>query len=169
VTSPRRQSVTDNVSPPPVPRYSLGVQLIAALKLIKGVVLLIVGVGALKMLHKDVAFAVGHWIEAFRVDPHNFYAHRLLEKVSFLNAQRLKQLTAGTFFYAGLLLTEGTGLLLGKRWGRYFTIIVTSSFIPLELFEIARRITFPRMVLLLMNIAIVAYLLLDLRRNSERL
>ena len=169
MTLPRRQSATDNVPPPPARQSSLGIQLIAALKLLKGVALLILGVGALKLLHKDVAFAVGHWIEAFRVDPHNFYVHRLLEKVSFLNAHRLKQFTAGTFFYAGLLLTEGTGLLLGKRWGRYFTIIVTSSFIPLELFEVARRITFPKMVLLVTNIAIVVYLALELRRNSERL
>jgi uncharacterized membrane protein (DUF2068 family) len=169
VTFPRQNQDARTGPAIPPSRNSLGVVLIALFKFFKGFILLAVGVGALSLVHKDVALEVARWIDAFRIDPHNFYVQRLLGKIYFLNAHRLRQLSAGTFFYAGLLLTEGAGLLSGKRWGRYFTIIITTSFIPLELYEIAKRITFPRMAVLLTNIAIVAYLVLELRRNSERL
>jgi uncharacterized membrane protein (DUF2068 family) len=66
-----------------------------------------------------------------------------------------------------MLLTEGTGLLLGKRWAEYFTVIATSSFIPLEIYEIARRVDEARIVLLLINIAIVIYLVLELYRDRQ--
>jgi len=73
----------------------------------------------------------------------------------------------GTFFYSALLLTEGTGLLLGKRWAEYFTIIATSSFIPLEVYEIVKRVRAAKVVVLLLNIVVVAYLVIVLRRTRK--
>jgi len=70
----------------------------------------------------------------------------------------------GTFFYSALLLTEGTGLLLGKRWAEYFTIFATSSFIPLEVYELARRASPARFVVLLINVVVVVYLVAEVYR-----
>jgi Predicted membrane protein (DUF2127) len=46
-------------------------RLIALFKLLKAALLIAVGVGALKLLHKDVASAVEHWVELLRLDPNN--------------------------------------------------------------------------------------------------
>ncbi|HET7296266.1 MAG TPA: DUF2127 domain-containing protein, partial [Gemmatimonadales bacterium] len=81
--------------------------------------------------------------------------------------RRLKEISAGTFFYAALLLTEGTGLLLARRWAEYFTVIVTGSFIPLEVYELAKRITLTRLSVIGINVAIVWYLVVRLRREGE--
>jgi uncharacterized membrane protein (DUF2068 family) len=144
-----------------------GVQLIAALKLFKGLVLFAVAIGAVKLLHKDIAFEVERWADIFRVDPNNFYIHRLLERLSILDDRRLKELSVGTFFYSALLLTEGTGLFLGKRWAEFFTIIATSSFIPLEVYELTKRVGWARLVVLPLNVAVVAYLVVAVRRNRK--
>ena len=66
-----------------------------------------------------------------------------------------------------LLLTEGVGLAWGKRWAEYFTIIATSSFIPLEIYEIFRHTNVTKVVVLLINVAVVWYLVLELRRHKE--
>jgi uncharacterized membrane protein (DUF2068 family) len=145
-----------------------GVKLIAAFKIFKGLVLLAVGIGAVKLLHKDIAVEVERWADIFRVDPHNRYLYSLLARFSVLNDRKLKELSIGTFFYAALLLTEGTGLLLAKRWAEYFTIIVTSSFIPLEIYELLKRVSAPRLIALLLNIAVVIYLVTELRRNRKK-
>jgi uncharacterized membrane protein (DUF2068 family) len=76
----------------------------------------------------------------------------------------LKELSIGSFFYAGLLITEGTGLLLVKRWAEYFSVIVTGSFIPLEVWELFRRFSAAKVLVIILNIAIVVYLLGRLRR-----
>jgi uncharacterized membrane protein (DUF2068 family) len=146
---------------------SRGLRLIAAFKLFKGLVLFAVGIGAVKLLHKDVAFEVERWADIFRVDPNNRYIHHLLERFSILDARKLKEFSVGTFFYSALLLTEGTGLLLGKRWAEYFTIIATSSFIPLEIYELTKRVSLPRLIVLLLNVVIVVYLVMELRRNHR--
>ena len=144
-----------------------GLLLIALFKLLKGAALLIVAIGARKLLHRDVGEVLDHWVEVLRVDPNNHYINMLLTRITNLDPHRLRQLSAGTFFYAAVLLTEGVGLAMRKRWAEYFTILVTSSFIPLEIWEIGRRASWPKVALLLINIAVVAYLVMELRRERK--
>jgi len=164
VTSLRHNQREPRSRPAPISR---GLRLIAAFKLFKGLVLFAVGIGAVKLLHKDLAFEVERWADIFRVDPNNHYIHRLLVKLSILDDRKLKELSVGTFFYSALLLTEGFGLMLGKRWAEYFTIFATSSLIPLEIYELTKRISSPRIVVLLLNIVIVVYLVVELCRNRK--
>jgi uncharacterized membrane protein (DUF2068 family) len=147
--------------------HSRGLMLIAIFKLLKGFALIAVGIGALHLLHKDVAAVADHWINAFRVDPHNRFIHWLLAKLPLVDDKKLKELSAGTFIYAAVFLTEGTGLAFHKRWAEYFTIITTGSFLPLEVYEIIHRATVAKGVALVINIAVVVYLVRELRRYPK--
>jgi len=147
--------------------HGRGLRLIAVFKLLKGLALIALGIGALNLLHKDVEALVVHWINIFQVDPNAHYVRLLLEKLTILDDRRLKELSVGTFFYSALLLTEGTGLLLGKRWAEFFTIIVTSSLIPLEVYELTKRVSSARLFVLLLNVMVVAYLAIEVRRNLK--
>jgi uncharacterized membrane protein (DUF2068 family) len=148
--------------------HGRGLWLIAAFKILKGVALLFLGIGALRLLHKDVAAEVEAWINYLRVDPDNHYVQQALAKIGLLNDRKLKEFSFSTFFYSGLLLTEGIGLSLRQRWAEYFTIITTASLLPLEMYEIAKRASWPRIGLLLVNIAVVVYLVMDVRRKREQ-
>jgi uncharacterized membrane protein (DUF2068 family) len=130
--------------------------------------LIAVGVGALKLLHKDVAEAVTRWVQILRVDPDNRIIHSIIVRFFSVTPKQLKELSAGTFFYAGLLLTEGAGLLLRKHWAEYFTIITTAGLIPLELYEIGRRFSAIKVALLAINVAIVWYLVARVRGGRRR-
>lgn len=148
--------------------HGRGLRVIAAFKLLKAFALIGVGVGALKLLHKDVATLVEHWINVFRVDPHNHYIDLLLAKLAILDDRRLKELSVGTFVYASIFLVEGVGLVLRKRWAEYFTIITTSSLLPIEIYELTRRVSVGRSFALLINVAVVAYLIFELRRFPKK-
>ncbi len=139
---------------------------IAIFKLFKGVLLLVAGIGALRLLHRDVGEVVSHWADVLGVDPDNRFIHRLLSRALSVSPKELKEASVGTFVYAGLLLTEGTGLLLRKRWAEYFTIITTAGLIPLEVYEISRHLTALKIVVLLVNVAIVIYLVARVRRKD---
>jgi uncharacterized membrane protein (DUF2068 family) len=146
---------------------SRGLLLVAAYKLIKGLGLLALGIGALRLLHKDVAVEIAQWLDVLRVDPHNHYIQILLEKVGMVDDRKLKALSVGTFFYSALFLTEGVGLALRKTWAEYLTIISTASLLPLEVYEIAKRADAARIIVLLANIAIVVYLVIEVRRTRN--
>jgi uncharacterized membrane protein (DUF2068 family) len=140
--------------------------LIALFKLLKGLLLVAVGFGALRLLHHDLADTVMRWVNILRVDPDNRYIHAALTRVLSVSPKQLKEASAGTFVYAALLLTEGTGLLLRRRWAEYFTIITTGGLIPLEIYEMSKHVTATKAVVLAVNVAIVIYLVLRVRRKS---
>jgi len=139
--------------------------LIALFKLIKGILLLAVGIGALKLLHRDIAQTVAHWVDILRVDPDNRLIHRLLTRILSVTPAQLRAASGGTFVYAGLLLTEGLGLLFRKRWAEYFTIITTAGLIPIEVYELSRRVSTAKVAVLIINVAIVAYLVRRVRKG----
>ena len=147
----------------PKEQSSTTLLVIALFKLFKGVMLVIVGIGALRLLHKDVAAAVLHWVDVLRVDPDNAFIHKLIVRSFGIQARQLREISAGTFFYASILLTEGVGLLMRKHWAEWFTVISTAVFIPLEIYEIFHRFTPTRVGVLFINVAIVWYLINRIR------
>ena len=73
----------------------------------------------------------------------------------------------GTLVYAALFLTEGIGLLLEKVWAEYFTVIVTSSFLPLEIYELIKKFNGFKVAVTIANAAIVAYLIWRLKHKKK--
>jgi uncharacterized membrane protein (DUF2068 family) len=139
--------------------------LIALFKLLKGFALLAVAIGAVRLLHRDVAETFEHWVDVLRVDPDNRFIHSMLTRALRVTPHQLKALSAGTFIYSALLLTEGTGLLLRRRWAEYFTIVTTAGLIPLEVYELTKHVTVAKIAVLIINFAIVVYLVLRVRRK----
>ena len=139
--------------------------LIGLFKLLKGVSLLIVAVGMHRLLHRDIGQTTTHWIEMLRIDPDNRLIHHAMEKVLRVTPKQLKELSAGTFVYAAIFLTEGVGLLARKHWAEYMTLISTGLFIPLELYEIHRHFTMARLALTVVNALIVIYLAMRIKRR----
>jgi len=135
-----------------------GIRLIACFKFVKGVLLVASGIGLLKLLHKDVAEVVNHWISTLNFDPDNRHIHDVLLRASVINQRQLKELSVGSFVYAGIFLTEGSALLMQKRWAKYFTAIITASFIPLELWELVEHFSTIRTVVIMVNVIILWYL-----------
>jgi uncharacterized membrane protein (DUF2068 family) len=61
--------------------------------------------------------------------------------------------------YAAVEGIEAVGLWYQKRWAEYLTFLVTSSLLPLEIYEIATRATVFKVIAFVINVAVVAYLL----------
>ncbi len=141
-------------------------RLIAVFKLLKAALLIAIGVGVLKLLHRDLAGLVEYWADVLRLDPSNRYINAALEKASVLTPHRIKELGLGSVIYGGLFLTEGVGLWFLKRWAEWFTVIITSSLLPIEVYEIHRHPSVVKVAVLVVNVAIVAYLVYQIRSKK---
>jgi uncharacterized membrane protein (DUF2068 family) len=163
-TLPRKASKKQSSKEP----FSFVLFLIGVFKLFKALLLIVAGIGAIRLLHKDLASTAMHWVQVLRVDPDNRYIHGVLVRIFRVTPRQLRELSVGTFIYAGLFLTEGFGLLLRKHWAEYFTIITTGLFIPLEIYELARHFTVTKLVVTVINVLIVWYLVVRVRSRSKR-
>ncbi|HET9086885.1 MAG TPA: DUF2127 domain-containing protein [Acidobacteriaceae bacterium] len=132
--------------------------IIGALKLLKGVLFIGLGFALLRMLHRDFYMVALRVSEALRLDPERIAVSKLLEKATLLDVHRLKQMSALIFAYACLDFIEGTGLVLEKRWAEYFTLVLTTAFLPLEAIKLAYHPNRWTFLLLLINVLLVVYL-----------
>jgi uncharacterized membrane protein (DUF2068 family) len=131
---------------------------IGVLKLLKAVLFVSMGFGVIRLLHKDIADVLMHATLALRFDPENRFVNMVLERSALLSPHRLKQISIAIFLYAALDIIEGTGLVLEKVWAEYFTLILTGSFLPWELYEIIRHVTALKILLLILNLLVFIYL-----------
>jgi uncharacterized membrane protein (DUF2068 family) len=150
----------------PRPSHDRGLLAIGLFKLVKAIFFFCVGVGAIHLLHKDLEDEVMRLALRFKFDPESRFVSLLLNKIDLIDAHRLRQISVATFGYSALALTEGVGLLLEKVWAEYLTLLLTISFLPWELYELARKPDWFRLSLLLINLAVLWYLVWLLRRKK---
>ena len=92
----------------------------------------------------------------------------LIQHAFTLNARTLTWLAAGAAAYAVIEIVEAVGLWLGKRWGEYFAMVVTSVGLPYEIYDLTAKITVLRLVAFAINLALVLYLVLTKRLFGVR-
>jgi uncharacterized membrane protein (DUF2068 family) len=148
-------------------RIETGIWLIAVFKLVKALALLAAGIAAAMLMHHDVQATLRRLTGALLVGRESRIIEQLLAKAASIDDRELKLAEVGTFFYSALFFTEGTGLLLRQRWAEYLTLIITASFIPLEIIAVVRRFGPVRIVVVLINIAVVWYLVRKIRRDRK--
>jgi uncharacterized membrane protein (DUF2068 family) len=145
-----------------------GLLAIGVFKLAKSIFFFAAGMGAIRLLHKDLADEVTRLAVRLRFDPEGHFVGMLLSKVGLIDGHRLRLIGLGSFAYSALAMTEGIGLLLEKEWAEYFTLILTISFLPWELYELVREPDLLRVGLLLTNLAVLGYLIWLLQRKKNR-
>lgn len=142
---------------------------IGAFKLAQALLFVLLGIGAIRLLHKDLVGIAEHFIYAMRFNPEGHLVNLVLVRVAMIDPHRLKEISAAIFAIAALDAIEGTGLVLEQAWAEFVTLILTASFLPWEIWELVRRITWIKLGLTLINIAVVIYLALYVRmRMWER-
>ena len=139
---------------------------IGAFKLVKAVILIAAGLGALKLIQGGPSEMADRILQAIPVAPGARFLERSAGKLGMMSEKQLTGIAFGTFAYAAVFLVEGVGLLMRKRWAEWLTVIVTASFIPLEVVHITRHTSAGGIAGLVLNVAIVVYLVV--RRVRDR-
>lgn len=133
---------------------------LAVFRMVKAAALFAAGIGALRLPR------VAQWIARLPFAGDHEMVQRALVFLTHLPPKRAGLVAAAAFSYGAVMAVEGVGLWMQKQWAEWLTIAVTASFIPFEVIEIARRATGPRIAMLVINLAILAYLVV--RRVRRR-
>jgi uncharacterized membrane protein (DUF2068 family) len=154
-------------APPEHHRHDRGLLAIGVFKLVKSAFFFCVGIGALKLLHKDLGDVMMRVASALKLDVEGRFVSFLIQKVDLIDMHRLREAGLGAFAYSLLALTEGIGLMLEKVWAEFLTLGLTIAFLPWELYELIRRPDWARLSLLLANLVVLAYLLWLLQKKRR--
>jgi uncharacterized membrane protein (DUF2068 family) len=132
---------------------------IAVYKFLHALFFIAIGIGAHRLLHKDIADQIDLFARHLRFNPESRLVTFVLEKASLINDPVLRRIGLFAYCYAALTMVEGIGLYLEKAWGEFLTLAITASFLPWELFEIYRHVSWLHIGLFAINILVFLYLL----------
>lgn len=131
---------------------------IAVWEVVKGVLVLLAAGLAVYFLRPDQAIAVEDVVRHFHLNPAGHTSHIFQRAIANTSDTRLMLLAAGAVLYALLRFVEGYGLWFERRWGWMLGIASAALYLPLEIVEMARRLSAIGVVLFVVNLAIVALL-----------
>jgi uncharacterized membrane protein (DUF2068 family) len=147
------------------PRTRIVLRVIAVERFVRGLLMLVAGVYLLFHLSTDFGQVAERIMRSIDIDPRQHFFHGIVARLHRLRAHQLRIAGIAALGYGGLELVEGVGLWLDRLWAEYLTVIATSLLIPFELYELARNPTLWKAGGVLVNVAIVVYLGLALRRR----
>jgi uncharacterized membrane protein (DUF2068 family) len=148
--------------------------LIAIFKLAQALLFASLAIGAIHLLrtshllHVDVADLLSDLADRLQFNSESRLVNFLLNHAAFIDDKLLLRIEAAGFIYAVLDTVEGVGLYLEKTWAEYLTLLITGSFLPLELWEVIHRHSIFSIVLLVANALVFLYLLLLVARSRRR-
>jgi uncharacterized membrane protein (DUF2068 family) len=142
---------------PMVKKAPIGIRMIAGAKIAKGVALACLSLGVFDLIHKDLTALAQRFVQVARISPENKYVEIALEKLGLVEPSTLVRLGMLSALYASIQLIEGLGLWFGAAWAEYMVVISTGIFVPEECIGIGRHPSWLRLVILLLNAAILVY------------
>lgn len=141
---------------------------IGAYKLVKGAMALFMALVVLRWTHRDLPEVAAQWMERLHITAHSALGHFISEKVIQIHTRSLRTVAVILFVYVVIAAAEGVGLIMRKTWAEWLTIVTTAGLIPVELYEFFRHFTWVRLTILLLNVGVVIYLVVRLKRDHAK-
>src|ERR1035441_3391032 len=148
------------------PAHIKGVRTVATVEFTKGIVVVLAGLGAFSMRHKDIWGVAESFLEFFHVNPYHHYVGVFIDLVSRISDVRLWKIALVASIYAILGFVEAFGLWYALPGAEWMAAITGGIYIPFEAADLIRRVTWFRLLVLVINSAIVLYMLY-LRFDAE--
>ena len=142
------------------PAHIKGVRAVATLEFSKGVIVVLAGLGVLSMRHRDIWGVAESLLEFFHVNPHRHYVGIFIDLVYRVSDIRLWKIAVVAAVYVILRFVEAYGLWYVKPWAEWLAIASGTIYIPFEMADLMHRITWLRVVVIVVNLGIVLYMLL---------
>jgi uncharacterized membrane protein (DUF2068 family) len=140
---------------------------IAIFKLCKCAALLLLAAGAFEIARVGVFDRVIAWLHHLPLAEGHFAIHRAVSALFDLTPRNVELIGLLAVAYALLFGTEGYGLWRERHWAEYLTVVATASLVPFELWALIEKMTVLRFGALAINVAIVVWLVLMLRRKRN--
>jgi uncharacterized membrane protein (DUF2068 family) len=140
---------------------------VAAVEFFKGVFVVLMGICALALVHKDAWLIAESLLARLHISTDRRSAQIFLDFADSVTDARLWAAASIAFAYAVLRFTEAYGLWKARTWAEWVALVSGAFLLPLEVRQLFRGITFFRCALLLGNLAIVCYMLYVILQNRR--
>ncbi len=148
-------------------KLTSGLRAVAIYEAAKGALVLIAGLGLLSFMHQDLQTFAEQLVAHLHLNPARGYPRIFIDAAAKVTDARLWLFAGFALIYAAVRWVEAVGLWLEKRWAEWFAVASGAIYVPAEVYEIAHGPNWTKIVLLVANVCIVAYLTYVLWRSMR--
>ena len=139
--------------------HASGLRAVAVFEALKGALVLLLGLGLLSLIHKDVEEFAENLVFHLRINPDHRFGNAILNAASKVTDGRLWGYAAAAFAYAGVKSVESWGLWNRRVWAEWFALLSGALYLPLEIIKLAEKANWIHIAVFVINVAIVLYML----------
>ena len=139
-------------------RFSKGLKTIAVYEAAKGLLVIIVGLGLLGAIHRDLEEWGEDIIDHLHFNPASHFPQIFLQALDSLSPQRIKLLALGAALYSLFRFVEAYGLWYARRWAEIVAIASCAIYVPVEVYHLVKSFSWVKVAITLINIAMIFYL-----------
>ena len=127
--------------------------------------MLLAGGGVFALFHHDAQHVAEQLVRHFHLNPASHYPRIFIHVAEQATPPHLLLLAVGAALYSAVRFLEAYGLWRERTWAEWFAVISGAIYIPFEIWELSRHVTGLAMAALIVNVLVVAYLTITLRRR----
>jgi len=131
------------------------VRTVAVFEALKGALVLVAGCGLLSVMHRDMRSVAEELVAHLHLNPAKHAPRIFLDAIDRLPDVRLSVLAVFAFAYAAMRLVEAYGLWRVRRWAEWLAVASGAIYLPFEVYELMRGVTWLRLATFTVNLAIV--------------
>ena len=144
-------------------------RVVAAFEAAKGMLVLLAGFGLHAFLQHDARRFVEELVGRLHLNAAKSYPQVFIGLLENLSNTQLWVLATLAAAYATLRFVEAYGLWRGRRWAEWIAALSGGIYVPVELYELIRHVTWIKIGALILNAAVVAYMCYALWITRRRL
>ena len=148
--------------------FALGLRTVALFEAAKGSLVLLAGFGLLTLIHHNVHALAAHVLERMHLNPAHHFPRIFLDAADRVNDGNLWLLAALALTYSIARAIEAYGLWRERVWAEWFALASGAVYVPFEVYELTRGVTFLKLAALLINVGVIAYMAFALRYSRVR-
>jgi uncharacterized membrane protein (DUF2068 family) len=139
-----------------------------AYRLVRGTLALAGAIVLFRLMHRDLPATALHWMHRLRIEADSRLGEFILRKAVDIPKARIGYAALFLLGYMLISFIEGLGLIFRQTWAEWLTVFTTFSLVPLEFLELKRHPHWTRVIVLVLNVLMVAYLIVRLKRDRTR-
>ena|SRR6266849_6650159 len=140
-------------------KKTVALRTVAVFEAAKGLIVLLLGLGVLRLVHKNLDEFAENLIRFLHVSPAGHLSNLFVTAAGRTTDKNLWLIAAAAMVYSIVRFAEAFGLWHDREWAEWFALLSGSMYLPWEVYSLMRHPHALKWVVLTVNVAIVLYML----------
>jgi uncharacterized membrane protein (DUF2068 family) len=140
-------------------KKTFALRTVAIFEAAKGVLVLLLGLGLLRLVHKNLDEFAEQLIRFLHASPGGRLSNLFVHAANHTTDKSLWALAGAALIYAIVRFAEAYGLWNDREWAEWFALLSGAMYLPWEMYSLMRHPHPIKWFILLANLAVVLYML----------